>query len=217
MNNDYKTTRAKALGQVDEFPLAEYCEKGNGECCKVKIEILDSDLEVIENAVRANLIPLPVIIGAYKASLDPEAKSCAFLYEAKDGQRLCSIYEYRPLICITNTAGGSPQDHVYMKLALAGIKLPDIKVRDLEKCGLCTGCFRKAERDNPSLPLEHLVTSLNVGQLHVVEMIKKGLINPGMTQTQVLEAFKNLITIRDVPRIILERLELLDEEGNWKG
>lgn len=78
------------------------CLAGCSECCTKSVPISSTDAGHVRAAVRSGAISQEVVEQA-KQRANTSTRSCAFLAEGK-----CSIYKYRPAICIITGSGGIP-------------------------------------------------------------------------------------------------------------
>ena len=107
-NPEYMRAREMALKAMSIEPSA--CV-GDGQCCTFDVPITKGDMGIIAKDIRSGKISREIVNASIERSKDPERnEKCPFL----DPDNKCSIYESRPLVCITWGIGGvfSPSETV---------------------------------------------------------------------------------------------------------
>lgn len=136
----YQELRERALALNQKEGSKHPCVRGNGACCEPDIQITADDALNIRQSAMKGLIPLNVIQDAKKRVRNKNRQRCAFLGDDNE----CSIYEFRPLVCIITGTGGKPRTEDVRK----AVDLFKITGKDTEiSCtkvtdASCVDCFK---------------------------------------------------------------------------
>lgn len=130
----YSEFREKAENFNSKAKPYSFCKAINGGCCHRDVDVIKDDKEFIRDAIQRGDIPRETVRRAQRRARDPQEKQCPFLGE----QGECTIYPYRPLICIQHGNGGLPRDPGKRKEVLGGsqeeIPIKDIVPYSCESC-----------------------------------------------------------------------------------
>lgn len=119
------------------------CVRGNGECCRQRnISLTFEDAKLIERAVGRRQIPESVRQQAIANASDPTREYCPF-FDIEG--RVCTIYRYRPIICIAYGIGGIPESN--------GITT-DVPKGRMRALNMCHGCFNSLDGSMETVPLQ---------------------------------------------------------------
>ncbi|MEX2007849.1 MAG: YkgJ family cysteine cluster protein [Candidatus Levyibacteriota bacterium] len=147
---------------------------GEGACCTSQVPISKGDIGIMVKDIHSGKISREVIDATIERGKDPErSEQCPFL----DIDNKCSIYESRPLVCITWGIGGelSPMGHVDLSKMIASGELEEtgsgrIRNMDLNQA-TCLTCRLITAFDTTSIEANNLASEANN---QVLPVIKKG-------------------------------------------
>lgn len=173
-NPEYIRAREMALEAMSIEPSS--CV-GDGQCCTSDVPITKGDMGVIVKDIRSGKIPSEVVNASIERSKYPERSGkCPFL----DLSNKCSIYESRPLICITWGIGGvfCPSETVIIdsldKMVADGT-LEETKpgtIRNMElKQATCVACRFLTAFNTTSVKANDLANEANT---HIKPIIRGG-------------------------------------------
>ncbi len=168
-NPEYIHARELGLQAMSIEPSACVAD-GAAACCTSEVPITKGDIGIIVGDIRKGKISREVVDAAIVRSKDPErSEQCPFL----DSDNRCSIYESRPLICITWGIGGIPlplADRIDVKGLVEEAEPGRIRNIDLEQA-TCFTCHIVTAWDTTSLEANRLAADANK---QVIPVIKKG-------------------------------------------
>lgn len=108
------------MSRINQSREHDYCAEQKGNCCSFMIPLTPKDENLLEGAIRNNLIPVDVLTVATERASSMTESRCVFLTDSG-----CGIpTKVRPLICSTWNEGGEP--HLY---ACDGCKISSLKNR----------------------------------------------------------------------------------------
>jgi Fe-S-cluster containining protein len=146
-NESYQRLRDEALQLNDAGRPFSLCRGIDGGCCIRDIKLLPEDQSIILEAAKRGDIPAETMQRARRRALDPSINACAFLGE----QCECTIYAYRPVVCIQHGNGGLPTDKATALKALQKPGNRTIRIGDIEQFA-CDACAAHA-KPNDRIPL----------------------------------------------------------------
>ncbi len=138
MKSLYKQVRSAAQ-IVNNAPISTPCVRGNGACCyQPEVPSTTEDHEVIIQAAKDGKIPKHIIDRALKRAFDPLSKGCPFLGDNNE----CTIYPYRPVICMMYGTGAGPSSRQLLAEAMKkrksgkerGLKMPQVRPFLCDSC-----------------------------------------------------------------------------------
>ena len=101
----YINLRRIAKLNNDSMPADHPCRRGFADCCRdPRVPVVPGDIKHIKTAIKRGNIPRRVIADA-KERVKKEPTICPFLNNST-GE--CTIYAYRPLICVATGALALP-------------------------------------------------------------------------------------------------------------
>lgn len=146
-NPSYLHLREEALKLNDTAGEYSLCKAIRGGCCKRDVTMLIEDQQVILEAIVRGDIDAPTLQRARRRALDEHEAFCPFLGDGGE----CTIYAFRPVLCIQHGNGGLPADK---PTALKAMRKPGnrtIRVADLEPFS-CDACAAQID-PNTRIPL----------------------------------------------------------------
>ncbi len=102
----YESLREE-MSRINQSREHDYCAEQKGNCCSFMIPLTKKDENLIETAVRTNLIPVDVLKVATERASSMTESRCVFLTDSGCGVPA----KVRPVICSTWNEGGDP--HLY--------------------------------------------------------------------------------------------------------
>ena len=160
---EYRKAR-KAAYAVNNSEIATPCVKGKAVCCDNEVPITPGDRNVLLNAVETGHIPQAIIMNALLRAANEESEMCPFLDDANE----CSVYEYRPLVCIYFGKGAAPKRRGDLSDAVGKKRKTGVDPEfTIETCtpGMCRDCALQHD------PLTRYPTSLVEKTLFVSDHI----------------------------------------------
>ncbi len=120
------------------------CSKGNAVCCDERdVPISPGDTRFISAAIESGAIPAETVATAKANAADTERPHCPFL----GPNRECTIYEFRPIVCVATGTGGIPKPESTIELEVEFDHL--VRTREdrgfpVAKTGstMCEPCYR---------------------------------------------------------------------------
>jgi hypothetical protein len=104
---NYFELRRNIKQQSDALPSDHPCRNGNGRCCNERdIPVTPSDERYIAAGIRSGKISAETVFRARKNAKDSSVGHCPFLGPDKK----CTIYEFRPIVCVVTGIGAKPND-----------------------------------------------------------------------------------------------------------
>ncbi len=170
-NPEYMRARELGLSAMSIEPSA--CV-GDGACCTSQVPITKGDIGIIVKDIKSGKISSEVVDAAIARSKDSEkTEQCPFL----DNDNRCSVYESRPLVCITWGIGGLPSSMGHVDLSkmisdgvLEETKPGRIRNMDLEQA-TCLTCHLITAFDTTSTEANDLANKANT---QIIPIIKSG-------------------------------------------
>ena len=156
LNESYLKLRRDTLELNDEAREHSLCRSICGGCCVPDLSMLPEDQELILEAAARGDISVETLRRARARAQDDSVDRCPFLGDEHE----CTIYEYRPVVCIQHGNGGLPKEKA---TALRAMKRPGkrtIRLAELEKFS-CTTCAEHID-DNTRIPLSVVGKSVAV-------------------------------------------------------
>lgn len=156
LNESYLQLRKDTLELNDSAREHSLCHSIKGGCCVPNLSMLPEDQELILEAAKRGDIGVDTIRRARARAQDDSVDRCPFLGDEYE----CTIYEYRPVVCIQHGNGGLPKDKA---TALRAMKRPGkrtIRLNEIEQFS-CTACG-KCNDDNSRIPLSVVGKSVSV-------------------------------------------------------
>lgn len=147
VNESYLKLRRDALEMNDTYRQHSLCHSIDGGCCLPDLSMLPEDQQIILGAAERGDISPDVIRRARARAQDHSIDRCPFLGDECE----CTIYAYRPVVCIQHGNGGLPKDKATALRAMERPGKRTIRVKDLEQFS-CTACAR-CNDDNTRIPL----------------------------------------------------------------
>lgn len=138
------------------------CVKGNGECCIDEAAVLPQDIELLQEKFRNGTLDIQILeedIGRVAQA----SGACPFLDEEKN----CTVYHFRPLICVYNNGLYLPGGEANAKkvndiIAINGNDSQRIALKYLAGPS-CSNCFDECNESSDtnlnSVSVEDLVKS----------------------------------------------------------
>lgn len=146
--------------QVEKFNADSesysFCKSIRGGCCTSNIQILKEDGEHIRDVIQTGQISRDTVKRAQRRARDNEVTRCPFLGESDD----CTIYPFRPIVCINHGNGGIPLDKDMVKPILTG-STEDVVMKDLGPFS-CANCVQLIDNET-SVPVEIVRKSMIIG------------------------------------------------------
>jgi|GEM_PF-5125516 len=177
---DYKDLRRSLLQENKLLPSEHPCCKGKGNCCERNIPVSEKDVQIISGAIQRGDIPRSVIAQAKERAATSKQNRCPFLNPRNE----CSIYPYRPIVCIEARAGGTAHpkqlEATVQQYAETGTD-PGIPVCNTRTSHMCAECHQQMAdagmkfssrgvrnhyaliaylSNNPSIPMPEVVAKL---------------------------------------------------------
>lgn len=126
--SEYEQLRFTAQQLSDQMPENHPCKIGKGNCCEqTDIALTRDDYLLLVKAVQDGKIDKSVIEKAVENASNPDNTFCPF-FDKK--QRLCTIYEQRPLACAIYGIGTNMCEdcfvHSLMELAKDSFLIEDM-------------------------------------------------------------------------------------------
>lgn len=185
------------------IPACFYFKESCGRICRKGIELLRASAELIYHdidhlfiAFRSGQLPIEILHEAVARGLEESAR-CPFL----DDENSCTVYEYRPLICVGNNTIYMPRNDTYllriekiMQRNTSGKKVP----QQLLGNKMCQSCHNKCNE----LPKRHPLANVTIRRL---------LESQDFLIRLLQIAGGKVYSVEDVPSIIAK---LLDDETN---
>lgn len=108
MDNRYQHLRENAYTiSAEQKEKAHPCVIGNAECCTADAEVLTEDIELLLEGFRDGSLPIDILHDAIERAQLMDGR-CPFLSE----ENHCTVYEQRPLICISNNGLYIPTNEI---------------------------------------------------------------------------------------------------------
>lgn len=168
------------------------CVAGNAECCTADAELISQDIDHLFEAFRSGQLPIEILHEAVARGLEENAR-CPFL----DDENNCTVYEYRPLICVGNNTVYMPLNDTYLSRieTIMRRNTSDKKIRQ-QWLGnkMCPSCHSKCN----TLPEKHPLSGVTLRRLLESQ-------NFLLRLSQI--AGGKVYHVEDVPNIIAQLLE----------
>lgn len=146
------------------------CTEGNANCCTSDAEVVAKDVNHIFEGFRSGILPIEALeVALYRAATNDSR--CPFL----DDDNGCSIYEYRPLICISNDTLKLPTKHRVRNIQKIcnNRSLDDNVPYDWTGNKLCDDCHKRIQ----NLPKNHPLRQVKVREIlysqQLLELLNK--------------------------------------------
>ncbi len=147
LNDSYLQLRQQTLDLNDEGRAYCVCHSIKGGCCVPDLSMLPEDQQLIREAVERGDISAATVRRAQARAADESVDRCPFLGDEYE----CTIYPYRPVVCIQHGNGGLPKDKATALRAMERPGKRTIRLRDIEQFS-CTACGERND-DNDRIPL----------------------------------------------------------------
>jgi Fe-S-cluster containining protein len=147
VNESYLQLRRQALELNAAAADCSMCHSIEGGCCVPDLSMLPEDQELIHDAVASGDISPETLSRARARAQDESVDRCPFLGDEYE----CTIYPYRPVVCIQHGNGGLPKEKATALRAMERPGNRTIRVKDIEQFS-CTACG-KLNGDNTRIPL----------------------------------------------------------------
>jgi hypothetical protein len=173
-NESYRRLRDEALRLNETGRPYALCRNIAGGCCIRDIKLLPEDQLVILEAAARGDIDGATLQRARRRALDEGVTQCPFLGD----QYECTIYDYRPVVCIQHGNGGLPTDKATTLRAMRTPGNRTIRVGDLEQFA-CDAC---AAQGNPNDRIPLSIVGKSVAILVTVQEGERHYGRPRMIQ-----------------------------------
>ncbi|HUG13858.1 MAG TPA: YkgJ family cysteine cluster protein [Thermomicrobiales bacterium] len=143
-NDSYLQLRANLLDLNETAAQHSLCKAIAGGCCVPNLKMLKDDQELILAAVERGDIDAETVQRARRRATDEQVTRCPFLGDHAE----CTIYAYRPAVCIQHGHGGLPKDKATTMRAIRTPGNKTIRVAELEQfaCDACAKCIKPTDR-----------------------------------------------------------------------
>lgn len=155
-NTSYIKLRNEILALNESAKQYCLCKAIDGGCCKPNLKMLPEDQEVIMEAVASGEIDAATLQRARRRADDEQVNRCPFLGD----QGECTIYPYRPVVCIQHGNGGLPKDKETTMRAIRNPGKKTIKISEIEKFS-CDACAEQINH-NDRIPLSVVGKSVSI-------------------------------------------------------
>lgn len=159
----YRQVRQTAEQLNSRMPADHPCQRGNGECCMVRdLAMTMDDLGVIAEGIANEDISQETLHQAMRNEGDEENQYCPFFDRTN---RVCTIYEYRPLVCVSYGMGASPESQdVYDAAVTSQVQGEDaaIPLFNCDHVQMCQSCIITQGIRDVQIPLQDVQDSQTI-------------------------------------------------------
>jgi len=133
------------------------CRPGVARCCEVDIPLTDGDKEIVVRGIASGAISQEIVDKAIVKAKKHGTKRCAFL---NDRNGRCTIYNYRPLVCVATGTTGIPSSEKALGTLLANPSegLPFSQLSST----MCSRCHETLAKRDARLTYPALVDSQKI-------------------------------------------------------